>query len=81
MKYEILNSGQTDRSTGVLNDQAIMLTGLNTKQKYPKWLRRVRYFNAETKKTLFFLTNNFKISASTAAAIYKSHWGIEPFFN
>ena len=80
MKYEILNSGQTDPSTGVLSDQAIMLTGLNTKQKYPECLRRVKYFDAETKKTLVFLTNNFKISALTVAALYKSRWGIEIFF-
>ena len=80
MMYEILNSGQTDPSTGVLSDQAIMLTGLNTKQKYPECLRRVKYFDAETKKTLVFLTNNFKISALTIAALYKSRWGIETFF-
>ena len=79
-KYKILNSGQTDPSTGVLSDQAIMLTGLNTKEKYPECLRRVKYFDAETKKTLVFLTNNFKISALTVAALYKSRWGIETFF-
>lgn len=76
MKYEILISGQTDPSTGVLSDQAIMLTGLTSKQKYPDCLRRVRYFDAETKKTLVFLTNNFKISALTVAALYKSRCGV-----
>jgi len=80
MKYEILNSGQTDPSTGVLSDQAIILTGLNTKQKYPECLRRVKYYDAETKMILVFLTNNFKISALTVAALYKSRWGIETFF-
>jgi len=62
-KYKILNSGQTDPTTGVLSDQAILLTGLNSKQKYPECLRRVRYYDAETQKTLVFLTNNLKISA------------------
>lgn len=80
MKYEILNSGQADPSIGVLSDQAIMLTGLNSKQKYPECLRRVKYYDAETKMTLVFLTNNFKISALTVAALYKSRWGIETFF-
>ena len=80
MKYEILNSGQTDTSTGVLSDQAIMLTGVNSKHKYPECLRRVKFYDAETKKTLVFLTNNFKISALTVAALYKSRWGIETFF-
>ncbi len=80
MKYEILNSGQTDPSTGVLSDRAILLTGLNTKQKYPECLRRIRYYDAETKMTLVFLTNNFKSSVLTVVALYKSRWGIETFF-
>lgn len=80
IKYETLNSGQTDPSTGVLSDQAIMLTGLTTKQKYPECLRRLKYYDAETKMTLIFVTNNFKISALTVAALYKSRWGIETFF-
>jgi len=69
MKYEILNSGQTDLSSGVLLDQTIMLTGLNTKQKYPECLRRVRYYDAKTEMILVFLTNNFKISFNRSCLI------------
>ena len=52
------HNGQTDQSTGVLSDQTIMMTGLNSKQNYPECLRRVKYYDAETKMTLVFLTNN-----------------------
>lgn len=57
-----------------------MLTGANSKHKYPECLRRIRYYNAEAKTTLVFLTNNFKISALTVTALYNSRWSIEMFF-
>jgi hypothetical protein len=34
----------------------------------------------ETDKELHFLTNNFRLAASTIAAIYKARWQIELFF-
>lgn len=80
LKYKVLNSGLPDKNSGILIDQAILLTGINSTQKYPECLRRVKYYDAETKRTFVFLTNNFKISALTVAALYKSRWGIEIFF-
>jgi hypothetical protein len=38
------------------------------------------FCDEERKKTLTFLTNNFKLAASTIARIYKSRWQIELFF-
>jgi IS4 transposase len=49
-------------------------------KKYPKRLRRIRYYDKETGNTLVFITNNFKLSALTIAALYKCRWGIETFF-
>ncbi len=65
---------------GVLSDETISLQGLLTKNNYPKELRLIRYYDEERKKTLTFLTNNFKLAASTIAKIYKSRWQIELFF-
>jgi len=48
--------------------------------EYPEELRVVRYYDAESKRTFEFLTNNFKLSAKTIADIYKSRWDIELFF-
>lgn len=47
---------------------------------YPEELRLVRFHDEERNKTLVFLTNNFKLAASTIAQIYKSRWQIELFF-
>lgn len=80
LKSIVLNSGTPDQSKGILADQAIALTGINSWQNYPDCLRQVRYYDEETQKTFVFLTNNFKLSASTIADLYKSRWGIETFF-
>ena len=80
LKYRVLDSGIPDKKKGVLNDQAIELTGINSSQRYPECLRRVKYYDSEKDKTFVFLTNNFKLSALTVAALYKSRWGIETFF-
>ena len=80
LKYEVLNSGQPDKDGGIQSDQCILLTGINSLQKYRDSLRRVQYYDAETQQTFVFLTNNFKLSASNIAALYKSRWGIETFF-
>lgn len=80
LKYQVLNSGQPDKDKGIQSDQCILLTGVNSSQKYRDSLRRVQYYDADTQRTFVFLTNNFKLSAANIAALYKSRWGIETFF-
>src|ERR1019366_1215123 len=53
---------------------------LGTAKVYPDALRRIRYVDAETKKRLTFLTNNFALPALTIALIYKCRWQVELFF-
>jgi|SRR5579859_600037 len=73
-------SAPTDRSTGVISDQQVMLNGHYSAKKYPEHLRRVRFKDPETGKTLIFLTNNTALPALTIAALYKSRWQVELFF-
>ena len=73
-------STPTDRSTGVISDQQVMLNGYYSARKYPEHLRRVRFKDPETGKTLIFLTNNTAVPALTSAALYKSRWQVELFF-
>ena len=73
-------SAATDRSTGVISDQQVMLNGHYSAKKYPEHLRRVRFKDPETGKTLIFLTNNTALPALTIAALYKSRWQVELFF-
>ena len=67
-------------SKRVISDERISLQGPLTKTKYSKDLRLIRYYDEERQKTLTFLTNNFRLAATTIAQIYKSRWQIELFF-
>ena len=73
-------SAQTDRTTGVICDQVIALDGFYVSKGYPEHLRRIRYKDPETGKTLVFLTNNTTLPPLTIAALYKSRWQVELFF-
>ena len=73
-------STPTDRATGVISDQQVMLNGYYSARKYPEHLRRIRFKDTETGKTLIFLTNNTALPALTIAALYKSRWQVELFF-
>jgi hypothetical protein len=68
------------KGKGILSDEHIALQGPLTKTYYPDDLRLIRFHDDARNKTLVFLTNNFKLAASTIAQIYKSRWQIELFF-
>ena len=73
-------SAATDRATGVICDQLVMLNGHYSAKKYPEHLRRIRFKDPESGKTLIFLTNNTALPALTICALYKSRWQVELFF-
>src|SRR3984893_782778 len=73
-------SAPTDRATGIICDQIIALDGHYTSRHYPEHLRRIRLRDAESGKTLVFLTNQFGLPATTVCALYKSRWQVELFF-
>ena len=68
------------RAQNVLIDEIIELTGEQRKKKYTKPLRRIAVWNDEHGYVVQLLTNNFKLSASTIAQLYKAKWMIEIFF-
>lgn len=61
-----------DRGTGLICDQSVELTVFYSHQGYLDRLRRIRFKDPETAKTLDFLTNNFALPAVTIGALYKS---------
>jgi transposase len=73
-------STATDRMTGVIADQAIALDGHYTSRDYPVHLRRVRFRDPKTEKTLVFVTNQTALPALTICELYKSRWQVELFF-
>ena len=73
-------SAPIDRTTGLICDQTITLDGPRTRHDYPEHLRRVRFRDPETNKSLIFLTNQVTLPAMTICALYKSRWQVELFF-
>ena len=73
-------SHPVDRSTGLICDQTIVLTGSYTPDHYQAPLRRIRFKDPETGKVLTFLTNNFTLPALTVAQLYRCRWQVELFF-
>jgi IS4 transposase len=74
-------SSVTDRATGVMCDQRIALNGFYVAKDYPEHLRRIRFKDPDSGKTLVFLTNNLLLPPLTIAALYKSRWQVELFFD
>ena len=68
------------RGAGIVCDQTIAMNGFYVSQDYPEHLRRIRFRDPETGKTLIFLTNNTVLPALTIAALYKQRWQVELFF-
>ena len=73
-------SAVTDRTTGVICDQMIHLNGHYVAKEYPEHLRRIRFKDPESGKTLVFLTNNTTLPPLIIAALYKHRWQVELFF-
>jgi hypothetical protein len=80
LQYTRLESLPVDATTGVRSDQMIWLRNPLSIKHYPDKLRRIHYVDAETGKSLVFLTNNFALPALTIALLYKGRWKVELFF-
>jgi hypothetical protein len=78
--YKTVKTNQHEEDGAVLSDVLIELTGPITKMYYPKRLRKVKYYDKETKKTYEFLTNDLERDAVEIASIYKERWEVELFF-
>ena len=80
VKFKRMYSKKIDKSTGVIYDQTGKIECFYTSKDYPEKIRKVKFFDAENKKMLIFLTNNFDLSAQQIALLYKQRWQIELFF-
>jgi len=80
MNFKRVQSTPVDRRTGLICDQSVTLNNHDAARDYPGHLRRVRYKDPKTGKSLVFLTNHFGIPALSVCALYKSRWQVELFF-
>ena len=69
-----------DRTTGLICDQTIVLTGFYSRQGFETPLRRIRFNDPQTGQRLIFLTNNFILPAPTITELYRCRWQVELFF-
>jgi hypothetical protein len=76
----IRHDSQVVTEPGVRSDQHGRLGGPQSARDYPDKLRLVHYFDADTAKHLWFLTNHFILSPFTIAQLYKLRWQVELFF-
>lgn len=80
LKAQRRYSRPVDRSTGLICDQTVTLTVFYSRQGFDAPLRRIRFKDPQTSKTLVFLTNNFALPALTITQLYRQRWQIELFF-
>jgi Domain of unknown function (DUF4372)/Transposase DDE domain len=80
LKVQRRYSHPVDRNTGLICDQSVVLTGFYSHQGFEAPLRRIRFKDPETAKTLVFLTNNFVLPAFTITELYRCRWQVELFF-
>ena len=77
LKAHRVYSALTDREAGVIADQTVALDGPRASQDYPVHLRRIRFRDPKTGKTLIFLTNQSALPAPTICDLYKSRWQVD----
>jgi len=80
LKVQRRYSHPIDRATGLICDQTVVLSGFYSHKGFAAPLRRIRFKDPETAKTLIFLTNNFTLPALTITELYRCRWQVELFF-
>lgn len=73
-------SHQVDRTTGLICDHTVVLTGIYAQHDFPAPIRRIRFKDLGTGNRFVFLTNNFALPALTIAQLYRCRWQVELFF-
>jgi hypothetical protein len=75
-----LYSKPVDKDTGIQCDQIVVPSVDSSKKAYPNKLRRIKFHDTAKNQSLTFITNQFRLHASTIAALYKYRWQVELFF-
>jgi len=68
------------KGTNILSDEIGEFHFLHAGRKIVHEYRKVTVWVEEKREEIVLLTNNFKLSAKTIAAIYKDRWQVELFF-
>lgn len=79
-RFNRISSARVDKKQGIICDQMVELVGFVSYNYYPQKLRRIKFYDPEQNRTLIFITNNFALSATEVAMLYKYRWKVELFF-
>lgn len=80
LKFNRMYSNKVDRQSGLICDQIGKLSGFYVSKDYPDKLRRIKFYDAESNRYFFYLTNNMDLSAEEIVLLYKNKWQVELFF-
>ncbi len=80
VRFGVRAARPVDKKLGLRCDQTIRLTGIKSLHNFPAELRRVRFYDAENKRTLVLLSNHFGLPAHIIAELYRRRWQVELFF-
>ena len=80
LSFSVVESRPIDKTTGLRCDQIIRLSSESSREAYPVYLRRIKYYDQDKNKYLVFLTNDFDLPALIITQIFKHRWQIELFF-
>ena len=78
--YRVIQQHPVIVAKGILKDETIQLNSAHAVKRQTPPLRKIEYIDRQSGKHFMFLSNNFRLSASTIAAIYKDRWKVELFF-
>ena len=68
------------RNHGVICEHVGIFSVPKSPIRYPEKQRRIKYYEIETKVEFVYLTNNFDLTATEIAFLYKNRWHVELFF-
>jgi len=80
LKFTRMYSNKVNKNNGIKVDQIGKLAGFYVSKDYPEKIRRVKYYDFESKRNFTFLTNNIDLTAEQIALLYKNRWQVELFF-
>jgi len=78
--YNVIKTHEVRKDSGIISDETIRYSSKTNKKRGLKPVRKVVYRDAETGREFTFISNHFRWSANTIAAIYKQRWQVELFF-
>ena len=80
LNFDRRYSQKVDQQSGVKYDQIGVFAASRSRSRYPEKIRRIKYYDSETEVEFVFLTNNFELTATEIAVLYKNRWQVELFF-